>query len=204
GGGAAGGGGGGGGPRGGGGGGRPGGPEAPRGAARPPRPPPAVNVLRETHQPRFFTRCHRPFPRGEATASGEARLGGRALHVAGVWLVQVLGQDGGFRLPAEAGFLGVVLDALGEDADEVLAEDLVVRLPHRHLVAQHVGDGEPLEGRRELHGVGRAGLVHGRLQKLEDGAEAGGVEVEVVLGPELFGPAFGVRLARFHRDVLVE
>ncbi len=80
----------------------------------------------------------------------------------------------------------------------------MVVLPHRHLVAEHVGDREALEGRRELHRIGGARLVHGGLEELEDRPEAGRVEIVVVGGPELLGPALGVRLAGLHRDVLVE
>src|SRR4029450_11655415 len=66
------------------------------------------------------------------------------------------------------------------------------------------GDAQALARLGELRGVARLGLVHGRLDELEDGPEAGGVEVEVVGAAELLRPALGVRLARLDGDVLVE
>ena len=55
-----------------------------------------------------------------------------------------------------------------------------------------------------LVGSTEPGLVHGRLQILEDGAEAGGGEVELVLVAELLGQGLGFRVADLRRHVLAE
>jgi hypothetical protein len=116
-------------------------------------------------------------------------------HLAGVGLVDVLGEDGRGVLPAEAGTFGVVFDALLEGADEVLADDLVILLAHLGIEAEEVLEREVFHRGRDLGRIDRAGLVHRRLQIFEDGAEAGGGEVELVLFAETLGEGFGFLVA---------
>ena len=144
-----------------------------------------------------------------APRQGSRRLlcrsgGARALHLAGIGLVDVLGEDGRRRRPAEAGAFGVVLHALLEGADEVLADDLVVVLAHRRLEAEEVLDREVFQRERDLGRIDRARLVHRRLEILEDGAEAGRREVELVLVAEALGEGLGFGVADLRRHVFAE
>src|SRR4029079_18387075 len=98
-----------------------------------------------------------------ASHQGSRRLlcwsgGARTLHLAGVGLVDVPGEDGRRRRPAEDRAFGVVLDALLEGADEILADDLVVFLAHLGIEAEEVLDLEVLHRGCDLHGIARAGL----------------------------------------------
>ncbi len=87
-----------------------------------------------------------PLPVGEAGDCCSVRRA-RTLHLAGVGLVDVLGEDRRRGRPAEPGAFGVVLHALLEGADEVFADDLVVFLAHLGVEAEEVLDRAGLPSR---------------------------------------------------------
>ena len=80
----------------------------------------------------------------------------------------------------------------------------MVFLAHLGLEAEEVLDREVLHRERDLGRVDRSRLVHRALQIFEDGAEAGGGEVELVFFAERLGEGFGFGIADFRRHVLAK
>jgi hypothetical protein len=108
-------------------------------------------------------------------------------------------------LPAEAGMLGIVFDALGEDARVIGHQQLVILLAHDDFLADQVLLMHILQRQRDLQGIGRTGLVDRIRQHVDHGDEIECREVRVVAtGAPVIGEFFGFGHLEIDGDVTVE